>query len=298
MISMSWIRTSAIPPVLRPGWLQERFECPFTITLRGSEVIHARVAGRRRWMAWSFRRASRIIAVSESLRQFAISLGGDPDRVRTIPNGIDPAVFYPRPYGETRARLGMPPDRPVILSVGYLIEGKGHHRVIRALAEMHAAGIAAELWIIGGPGRGSRFEENIRQAVHDCGLDKSTHFCGTLKPAAVAEYMSAADVFCLASSREGWPNVVHEALGCGTPVVATNVGGIPDMLPSADYGFIIPADSHPELVSALAEALKKTWDRERIAAWGRARSWHQVAIETAAVLTEAAGERRRKTLSR
>ena len=283
------------PAGVAAGLVAAALRCPFTITLRGSEVMHARVAGRRRWMAWSFRRASRIIAVSESLRQFAISLGGDPGRVRTIPNGIDSAVFYPRPYSETRARLGMPPDRPIILSVGYLIEGKGHHRVIRALAEIRAAGIPAELWIIGGPGRGSRFDENIRQAVRECALDKATHFCGTLKPAAVAEHMSAADVFCLASSREGWPNVVHEALGCGTPVVATNVGGIPDMLPSPDYGLIIPPDNHAELVSALGQALKSTWDRERIAAWGRARSWHEVAAETAAVLTEAAGDRPQRT---
>ena len=73
---------------------------PVTITLRGSEVVHARVAGRRRWMAWSFRRASRIIAVSESLRQFAISLGGDPDRVARSPMALIPRSFTPVRYGK------------------------------------------------------------------------------------------------------------------------------------------------------------------------------------------------------
>jgi glycosyltransferase involved in cell wall biosynthesis len=100
--------------------------------------------------------------------------------------------------------------------------------------------------------------------------------------------MSAADVFCLASSREGWPNVVHEALACGAPAVATDVGGIQDMLPSPEHGIIVPAGNHAELTMALGRALSRQWDRGRIAAWGKSRSWTEVAAETADVLREAA----------
>ena len=106
----------------------------------------------------------------------------------------------------------------------------------------------------------------------------------------LAEYMSAADLFCLASSREGWPNVVNEALGCGVPVVATDVGAIRDMLSSPEYGLVVPAGDQPALTVALGRALDTRWNREAIAAWGKSRSWMDVAAETAGVLSEAAEE--------
>jgi teichuronic acid biosynthesis glycosyltransferase TuaC len=261
---------------------------PFTVTLRGSEVMHAQWRGRKRWIAWAMRRAARVIAVAESLRRFAIGLGVDPERVRTIPNGVDADVFYPRPYAESRARLGMPADRPVILTAGHLIELKGHHRAVLALAELRKRGSRAELWIIGGAGRVASFEAQIRDAVRRHELEDAVRFVGAVPQAVLAEHMSAADVFCLASSREGWPNVVHEALACGAPVVATNVGGVEDMVTAAEHGTIVPAGDQEALTAALGAALEERRDRARIAAWGCSRSWSQVARETAATLCEAA----------
>jgi teichuronic acid biosynthesis glycosyltransferase TuaC len=276
------------PEGIAAGLLSGALGTPFTITLRGNETMHAESAGRRRAMQWAFRRAARIVTVSERLRQFAIGMGAEASRVRTIPNGIDTELFYPRDYAATRARLGMPMDRPAILSAGYLIERKGHHRVIGALAELRRQGSAAELWVVGGPGREGQFEARIHDAVKQHGVAGAVHFTGTVPAAAMAEYMSAADVFCLASSREGWPNVAHEALGCGAPVVASDVGGVEDMIPSDDYGIVVPAADNAALTAALGKALKTRWDRRRIAAWGAARSWTQVAAETAEVLREAA----------
>jgi glycosyltransferase involved in cell wall biosynthesis len=91
--------------------------------------------------------------------------------------------------------------------------------------------------------------------------------------------MAAADLFCLASSREGWPNVVNESLACGLPVVATDVGAIPEMIPSEQYGLIVPPDNAVALQNALREALGRNWDRSAIADWGQSRSWAQVARE-------------------
>jgi glycosyltransferase involved in cell wall biosynthesis len=110
-------------------------------------------------------------------------------------------------------------------------------------------------------------------------LERNVRFLGEVPQDVLAELMSAADVFCLASSREGWPNVVHESLACGLPVVATNVGAIPEMIPSQLYGLIVPADDAPALGHALREALSREWDREAIAIWGQARSWRHVAEE-------------------
>jgi glycosyltransferase involved in cell wall biosynthesis len=264
---------------------------PFTVTLRGSETMHAAAArGRRRWIGWALRRAARVIAVAESLRRFALELGVEERRTRTIPNGVDAEMFYPRPYAETRARLGMPAGTPVILTAGHLIELKGHHRAVRALAELRRQGLEAELWIAGGPGRAASFEAEIHAEVRKHGLANAVRFTGALPQASLAEHMSAADVFCLASSREGWPNVVHEALACGAPVVATNVGGVEDMLPSDEYGTVVAAGDQEALTAGLGDALRRRRDRQRISGWGRRRSWKQVAAETAALLREAAGK--------
>jgi glycosyltransferase involved in cell wall biosynthesis len=91
--------------------------------------------------------------------------------------------------------------------------------------------------------------------------------------------MSAADLFCLASNREGWPNVVHEAMGCGTPIVATDVGGVPDMIPSETYGFVVPINDPVSLREAIGKALSRNWDRPAIAAWAGSRSWENVGRE-------------------
>jgi teichuronic acid biosynthesis glycosyltransferase TuaC len=267
------------PSALVAALLSTTFACPFVVTLRGDETRHATYALRRYWMSWALRRACRVITVSEPLRQFAIGLGVAPDRVCTIPNGINVHIYFQRDRQAMRRKHAIPPDQLMLLSAGYLIERKGHHRVIRALGALRRQGIAAGLWIVGTAGREGRYEQKIRDLVVEMGLEGHVHFVGGVPPEVLAEYMSAADVFCLASSREGWPNVVHEALGCGTPVVATNVGGVPDLIPAPEYGSVVPIGDQEALETALRNALMQTWNRRAIAVWAQSRSWEQVAEE-------------------
>jgi teichuronic acid biosynthesis glycosyltransferase TuaC len=220
-----------------------------------------------------------VITVSERLREFAISLGAAPERVCTIPNGINVRIYFQRDRDAMRRKHGIPSDQLMLLSAGYLIERKGHHRVITALAALRRDGLPAGLWIVGTAGREGRYEKKIRDLVIELGLSEDVHFVGGVPPEVLGEYMSAADVFCLASSREGWPNVVHEALGCGTPVVATDVGGVPDLIPSQEHGFVVPIGDQEALENALRSALLQTWNRPAIAARAQSRSWEQVAEE-------------------
>jgi teichuronic acid biosynthesis glycosyltransferase TuaC len=282
----------AYPAGITAALLGAAFDVPFAITLRGSETVHVQSPGAARWIRWALQRAARVIAVSERLRSFAIANGVDEKRVRTIPNGVDADVFHPRPHAEARLSLGIPGDCRMILSAGFLTRNKGHHRVVRALGELRRNGSKAELWIVGGPGREPSYENEIRTVVRQRGLESAVHFIGSVAPAVLSEFYSAADVFCLASAREGWPNVVHEAQACGAPIVATDVGAVRDMLPSREYGIAVPAGEDAALATALGDALESRWDRAAIATWGRARSWSQVALETAEVLTEAAAEKR------
>lgn len=260
--------------------------CPFMVTLRGSELVFARYRPRRACLRWTLRRAAAVVAVSEELRAFAVRHGAGPGRLAVIPNGIDRDVFRPRGREECRARWGIDPDARVILSAGELIEAKGHHLAVGAVKRIADAGRDVHLFIAGGVARGgARFDAEIRRLVADLGLETRVTLLGWRNPREMAELMCAADVFCLASYIEGWPNVVNEALACGTPVVASKVGAVPQMLPSETYGITVPPRDQAALTAALERALDRGWDRAAISAWGQSRSWQNVAAEVLSLLS-------------
>jgi teichuronic acid biosynthesis glycosyltransferase TuaC len=250
---------------------------PVMVTLRGSELRYRRHRYKLFWIGWALRRADRVIAVSEGLRQLALDLGVDPRRTKVIPNGIAADIFYPRDRHIARLAHDIGEGDPLILCAGDLAELKGHHRVIRALKALVEASIPAQLLIVGGVGRSGRYAAALHRQVDDSGLQDRVRFVGEVTQTVLAELMSAADVFCLASSSEGWPNVVNEALACGTPVVATDVGAVRQMLPTPQFGCIVPVDAPDALVEALRMAVSRTWDRDVISRWGRSRSWDAVA---------------------
>ncbi len=143
--------------------------------------------------------------------------------------------FFPRDKFECRLRYGLDLKRPLIVSAGALVERKGHHHIIQALKYLSDRRIDAQLLIVGGPGPEGQYEAKLHELVSDLNLQTSVHFTGKLAPDAMGEALSAGDLLCLASTNEGWPNVVHEALACGSPVVSTDVSAVPDMLPQRKF---------------------------------------------------------------
>ena len=266
--------------------LSRRTGVPFAVTLRGSEVRHALNVRKRESLKEMFREAARVIGVSERLREFAVEMGADAAKTLTIPNGIDPRVFHAQDRAQCRAELGMAEGRRYIVSAGHLIELKGHHRAIEA---MKTLGPETELWIAGGAGRDRSYEQEIRAAAEDGALRGRVRLLGAVEQHKLAKLLSAADMFCLASSREGWPNVVHEALACGTPVVATDAGGVRELVAGDEYGVVVPVDDAAALADGLRRALGRDWDRAAIAELGGRRSWAAVACEVEDVLSAAAG---------
>jgi glycosyltransferase involved in cell wall biosynthesis len=257
--------------------------------MRGSELRYRSHKWKRYWMSWAVRRAARVIAVSQGLGDLAIDLGANPAYVKVIPNGVQEEVFRPRDRAEARSKYGIPEHDRVVLCAGYLAQLKGHHIAIAAARTLIEQGFPVRLMIAGGTGRSGRYASALRAQVVGADLEQHVHFIGEVSQATLAELMSAADVFCMASSSEGWPNVVNEALACGTPVVATDVGAVRHMLPSDRYGYIIPVEDVSALAEALKKALERQWDVTAISGWGRSRSWDQVAEEVVQQALEVVG---------
>jgi len=272
------------------GWgavrLGRRLGCPVSVTLRGHDVNDLPAYPvRRRQVQWTLRNADAVFAVADALRDAAVELGADPDRTFTVPNGVDPARFAPLDRGEARRHLGLPEAAPVILSVGHLVERKGFHHVVRALPRICREHPDARLVIVGAPGEEGDFTGGVEAAVREVGMEDRVTFAGAVANEELAPWYSAADVFVLASAKEGRPNVVLEAMACGTPVVATRVWGTPELVCADDLGQLVESVDPEELGGALAWALGNSWDRSRIAAHAARFTWDAAAAIVERTLT-------------
>jgi teichuronic acid biosynthesis glycosyltransferase TuaC len=133
---------------------------------------------------------------------------------------------------------------------------------------------ASRLVIIGdGPLRAE-----LQELINTLQLQKNVMLLGPKPNEELGMWFSAADLSCLVSSREGWPNVVMESIACGTPVVATRVGGVPEILCSAELGILVE-QSVAGVATGLREGLRKDWNREAIARQAQSRGWPEVAAE-------------------
>jgi glycosyltransferase involved in cell wall biosynthesis len=252
-----------------------RVAVPSTITLRGTESRHAQAAGLRRRLVAALSQATRVFAVSESLRALAISLGIAAERVRTVGNGVDSDKFAPHACAAARIALGIPADAKVLITVGGLVERKGFHRVIACLPRLLGTFPTLHYLAVGSAGPEGDYSAHLQAQVQELGLTERVHFLGALPPLRVCEALSAADVFVLSTRNEGWANVLLEAMACGLPVVATDVGGNAEVICRADLGTIVPFGDGDALARALAQALGQNWDRAAIRRYAEENDWQQ-----------------------
>ncbi len=250
------------------------FGVPVTITLRGTESrLAAEAGGHRRRISIALRRAAHVFTVSGSLRELALSLGAEPERVTVVPNGVDTDRFAPLPLAEARRLLGLPPAAPVLVSVGTLVERKGFHRVIDLLPALRREHPDLAFLVVGGSGPEGDWSERLRRQVRDLGLGDCVHFLGHVPPERLHVPLSAADVFVLATRNEGWANVFLEAMACGLPVVTTDRGGNREVVTDETLGTVVPFDDPHALRDALGDALGRKWDRDLIRRHARANGW-------------------------
>ncbi len=229
----------------------------------------------RKMTSTAVRKAAAVLCVSEDLAEIAGKLGAPRENVHTIRNGVDDSVFHVRGQKQARAELGLEIKGRLVLFVGWLSALKGVPQLLEATASLNRREGAD--WQLALVGEGA-IEPDLRRQAQELGIAERVRFVGAQNAQQISTWMNASDFLCLPSESEGCPNVVVEALACGTPVVANAVGGIPELV-NERSGVLMPANTAAAIAEALEAAAGKTWDREQIAR-ENLRTWQHVGRET------------------
>jgi glycosyltransferase involved in cell wall biosynthesis len=246
---------------------------PAVVKVHGSDMnVLARIPSVARNLRWGLPRARRVVAVSRPLAEVVASFGVPADRIDVVPNGVDAELFHPRDREEARADLNHGDDRrPWLLYVGRLEEAKGVLDLLEAFTALARRHPSVRLAVVG-DGSARPALERAAQA-----LGGRLLLAGRRPLAEVPLWMAASQALVLPSWAEGTPNVILEALACGRRVVATAVGGVPDLLPEGGLGELVPPRRADLLAAAMGRAADELYDPRRIAAAGARGGWDESA---------------------
>lgn len=266
LIDAHYFYPDGVAAALLAQWLGK----PFVVTARGTDLnlIPEHVLPRQ-MIRWAAARASASIGVCSALIESLAGLGADPARLHVMRNGVDLERFRPWPRRQARRELGLPEDGLLLLSVGHLVERKGHHLAIEALAALPGCRLA----IVGdGEERGA-----LERLARSRGFADRVFFAGARPNQQLSLWYSAADALILASSREGWANVLLESLACGTPVVATRIWGTPEVVRSELVGELFLPRSAEALAAAVQRLLGRGCDRVALRRYAEGFGWDETS---------------------
>jgi teichuronic acid biosynthesis glycosyltransferase TuaC len=259
----------------------KRLGVPVVVGSIGSDLNRIADPITRYFVSQTLRGADVVVTKSQHLRQQAIRQGVAPEKVRAIPNGCDSSIFYRHDRSQARQQMNISECDPVIAYVGRLNKEKGLLEAAAAFATICHKWPSARLIVIGE----GEFEQQIRSRVHELNIADRVTFTGAQDPRRVALWLGAANLLVLPSYSEGCPNSIVEALSSGRPVVATRVGGIPELVDDS-CGILVPPRDTDALGKAIESALLRTWDERAIARHYRV-GWDDVAKELYHILANA-----------
>lgn len=251
-------------------------DLPFTIKARGADIHHwGKQPGCREQILDAADKASGLLAVSGALRADMVALGVDANKIRVHYTGLDQSRFIPRDKATEKSKLGL--TGPVILSVGALIPRKNQHLLIEALPALPDVTL-----LLAGKGES---ESDYRALADRLGVSGRLRFLGSVPHDDLPALFAAADIMALVSESEGLANAWVEALACGTPIIASDVGGIRELVKTDAAGRIV--DRNPTAIAEAARAiLASPPSPADVAENVRAFSWNENARQLAAFFRE------------
>ncbi len=262
---------------------------PVTITLRGTEVPHSKDSVKRTKILLALNRAARVFAVADSLKRHVVALGANAEKIQVVGNGVDTERFFQERQAEAREYFDLPVDAQVLVTVGGLVERKGFHRVIELMPALLEEFPRLYYLVVGGACAEGNWRERLEAQADELGVRERVLFIGATDPNELRWPLSAADIFVLPTSNEGWANVFLEAMACGLPVVTTDVGGNPEVVCRDGLGAIVPFGQPEALRKAIASALNEEWQREKIITYAKNNSWDHRVEQLLTVFAEIKG---------
>ncbi|MCJ9430363.1 glycosyltransferase family 4 protein [Kordiimonas marina] len=262
--------------------LSEAVGIPFVMTARGSDVTQiGRMPAPRQEILASTKRAGHVVTVSRSLKEELTSMGVAPEKITVLRNGVDTAKFHETGRDEARKTWGF--DGRVLLFVGWLIDRKRVDVLLDVAARIPDISV-----VIAGDGP---LKAMLVKRAAALGLEGRIHFLGQVMPADMPRVMSGADVLMLPSEREGWANVLLEAMACGTPVVSRAVGGAPDLVTVPKAGRLVAKAPHEDgevdaFEAALRDLLDKYPARDKVRAYAEGFGWAETSAGQVCIFEE------------
>lgn len=246
--------------------LAKRLGKPVIITARGTDVnLIPQYTFPRRMIQWAASKADGVITVCKALKDTLTNLDVPTERVTVLRNGVDLEFFHPVDRLQARDKLGLNRDAKILLSVGLLIDRKGHDIPIRALKELPDVRL-----LIAGDGEKRRY---LEEHAADAGVSDRVTFLGSVAHEELRFFFSAADALVLASSREGWANVLLESMACGTPVIASDVWGTPEVVTCPAAGVLMEKRTPESFASAYRKLIANYPDRSDTRQYAEQFSW-------------------------
>lgn len=235
---------------------------PIALSVRGSDIHLMKNGFMRRLNRVIYGRMDIVVGVSEDIAGKLEGVGVEKEKIRVVYNGVAER-FQPGDRGDARSRLQLPPDKFILLFVGLLVPVKGLEVLLEAVKLVGDARLLCVL-----VGEGSQREELKKKGV-DEGISEQLVFAGRSPSQEIPLWMNGADLLVLPSYSEGRPNVVLEAQACGLPVIATRVGGTPELIQDENNGLLIESGNPGELALKIAELMKDEKRRKSLGEAGR-----------------------------
>lgn len=250
---------------------------PFLVTARGTDInLIPDKTLPRKLILWAANKAAASITVCKALKDRMVELGAAPEKIHVLRNGVDLQLFRPLDREACRRQYGV--ERTTLVSVGHLIERKGHNHVIDALQYLPEVDL-----LIAGDGEE---EHALREQVKRLGFVDRVTFLGAVSQSELAEIYNAVDIMVLASSREGWANVLLESMACGTPVVATRIWGTPEVVARPAAGVLVSDRSGKGLAEGVTQLLMNLPTNAETRCYAEQFSWDETVAALGALMKD------------
>ncbi|RLS55093.1 MAG: glycosyltransferase family 4 protein [Planctomycetota bacterium] len=264
------------------------FDVPSAVIVGGSDVLLLpRDPRRGACVRQVLTESDAVVTVSDGLRQECMKLGVTPQRVWTIPQGIDPDLFYSGDQSTARSQIGVTvaADESLVVWVGRMVGLKRVDQLIHACRILRDRGRKLRVCLLGdGPSR-----SEWQQLAVEQGMAEQIQFVGSIGHDRLADWYRAADLTVLCSESEGLPNVLRESVACGTPFVSTDVGSVRE-LAQPEFSELVPVNHAESLAQGIETVLRGT--HSRAARQFQAKTWSATARDTEALFEELIARRR------